>query len=210
MSLVILIPFFVFLLFSVIWLTYGSLLILNDYSDGFLWAICLFISISLCYFVLLLLLCGVLCWINYSCRLIRISDNGIVVGWIKKDIYDWEQVTGLGLSTLYPASKLYPTAITNNDKIRIYIAKGPFNKQEIIKRGISGVWDLYMLKKHPTILRMVNWFKGKLGLKQLADFEAPEGFLWMPYSDEIYHFLQQKLSCYEKAKQQCCNTNVYD
>ena len=192
--LMVLLLFLCFLLSAIFWLTHGILLVMDDYNDGFLWAICLFVSMAICYCILIFMILAMLFWIHFSCRLIRISNDGLVVGWFKKEVYRWEDISGFGLSMLYPAGNPSPAGLTDRGRMRIYLAKGTFHKQEFFRRGISGVWNYSILKRYPVMLKLLNRLRSRIKLEQIVDFEAPDDIIWLPYSDSVYRFLQSKIN----------------
>ena len=181
------------MIFLALFLIYANLLIWCDFNEGFLAGVFLFIGMFLWGCVTVAGIQMAIILFHFSCRLVKLCEDGLVIGWIKKEVYKWKDITGFGLMTF--CTENYPAkAFTQKGKRRIYVVKGPFAEQSVYRGGIMGIYDLSMVKKHPVIMNPKFWVKTIPGLKNMLEFEAPDSVFWLPYSPDSYDYLKTKIA----------------
>lgn len=133
-----------------------------------------------------------------SSRPIRFSDNTISLGYIKKDIYRKEEITGIGIA---PLASDNPMEQALCKTIGIYIAFGDYRKEDMRKYGILNVYQQVELsKKIPKAVKFINrmtsnktFQKHMPGMSDASGVQVFDGMLWMTYTEENFRFLRDWL-----------------
>lgn len=133
-----------------------------------------------------------------SGRTIKFSEDVIIQGFIKKDVYRKEDITGIGIAPL--ASEL-PKEQAFCNALGIYVAFGDYKEEDMKKYGIWNVYQQVELsKKMPRAIKRLNKISSSKTFQKLAPGVSDasgvhvfDGMLWMTYTEENFRFLKNWL-----------------
>lgn len=166
--------------------------------ETFLFAFAGLAGVLSCIFVCPIIVFSVICMFLFSSRPIRFFDDGISLGYIKKDIYWKEEIAGIGIA---PLASDNPMEQALCKTMGIYIAFGDYRKEDMRKYGIWNVWDQVELRKRfPRIINFRNritsnktFQKYAPGVSDASGVQVFDGMLWMTYTEENFRFLRNWL-----------------
>lgn len=133
-----------------------------------------------------------------SSRPIRFSDDMISLGYIKKDLYRKDDITGIEIA---PLASDNPMEQALCKTMGIYIAFGDYRKEDMRKYGILNVYQQVELsKKIPKAVKFINrmtsnktFQKYAPGVSDASGVQVFDGMLWMTYTEENFRFLRNWL-----------------
>ena len=124
---------------------------------------------------------------DFWCRPVILTENELARGFIFKKRIRKEDITGIGLATVYGTKT--PESIYNNCKYAVYVCTGQYD-EALIKR--IGIWETLMCSELIKVLRKCRSLLKKNGTG-IASFDK------QAYPDTIF-FLGEDLNSYAVIK----------
>lgn len=141
-------------------------------------------------FALIVLIIGVICSIitfDFWCRPVFLTENEITRGFIFRKRIKKEDITGIGLATVYGTKT--PESIYNNCKYAVYVCTGQYD-EALIRR--IGIWETLMWSELIKVLSKCRSLlkKNGTGIASLDEKAYPDTIFYLGADLDLYAVIE--------------------